>query len=282
LKIGYFPKNWKIAKIVPVTKPGKEGSSDPSKYCPISLLNIGGKVLEKLLINRIMHHVYKTNFLNDNQFGFTPQKSTTDAAMAVKQFIESELERGRVVNMASLDVKGAFDAAWWPAIVKGLRDVKCPQNLYQLIQDYFREKSGNINQQQHNGEEYNQKLSTRIMLRVRLLEYNSLLNLRYTNHTRTVAFSDDLLIMIKADSITEAENIANVELSKVSAWAKENKIRFNEQKSKVILMTRRKQKERKDIEVYLNNKPFLQVHCLKYLGILFDSKLTFREHKLHG
>ena len=52
-----------------------------------------------------MHHLYKTDFLNDNQFGFTPQKGTTDAAMALKQFIEPELERGRMVIMASLDVK---------------------------------------------------------------------------------------------------------------------------------------------------------------------------------
>jgi hypothetical protein len=101
-------------------------------------MNIGGKMLEKLLINRIMHHVYKTDFLNDNQFGFTPQKSTTDAAMAAKQFTEPELERGRLVIMASLT--GAFDAAWWPAVLKGIRDAKCPQNLYQLTQDYFRER----------------------------------------------------------------------------------------------------------------------------------------------
>jgi hypothetical protein len=87
-----------------------------------------------------MHHLYKTDFLNDNQLGFTPQKSTTDAAMSVKQFIEPELERGRVDIMAILDIKGAFDAAGCPAILKGLRDAKCPQNLYRLTQDYFREK----------------------------------------------------------------------------------------------------------------------------------------------
>jgi len=40
---------------------------------------------------------------------------------------------------------------------------------------------------------------------------------------KAVAFVDDLVIMIKADSIREAENIANVELSKISARAKENK-----------------------------------------------------------
>jgi hypothetical protein len=72
------------------------------------------------------------------------------------------------------------------------------------------------------------------------IQYNTLLNLRYTNHTKTVAFADDLVIMIKAESIREAENIANVELSKITAWGKEKKIRFNEQKSRVMLMTRQK------------------------------------------
>jgi len=34
--------------------------------------------------------------------------------------------------------------------------------------------------------------------------------------------------MTKAVSIGEADNVANVELSKITTWAKENKIRFNE------------------------------------------------------
>jgi hypothetical protein len=48
-----------------------------------------------------------------------------------------------------------------------------------------------------------------------------------------VAFADDLIIMIKAESIWEAENIANVELDKIAKWAKDNKMRFNFKKSKV-------------------------------------------------
>ena len=66
---------------------------DPSKYCLISLLNMGGKILEKLLINRINHYMYKKDLLKDRQFGFTPQKSTTDAAMEAKKFIEPVLEK---------------------------------------------------------------------------------------------------------------------------------------------------------------------------------------------
>jgi hypothetical protein len=51
LERGCFPENWKIGRVVPILKPGKEDGLDPSKYRIISLLNIGGKLLEELLIN---------------------------------------------------------------------------------------------------------------------------------------------------------------------------------------------------------------------------------------
>jgi len=47
---------------------------DPSKYRPISLINIGGKALEKNLINRINHDMYKNELLIERQCGFIPQR----------------------------------------------------------------------------------------------------------------------------------------------------------------------------------------------------------------
>lgn len=70
-------------------------------------------------------------------------------------------------------------------------------------------------------------------------------------------------------------------MNKITTWAKANKINFNEQKSKVMLLTRRKRKEEKEVNIYLNNKPIAQANTLKYLGIIFDNKLTFREHINH-
>ena len=84
--------------------------------------------------------------------------------------------------------------------------------------------------------------------------------------------------MVEAESIWEAENFSNIELNKIAEWATHNKIKFNERKSKVMLMTRRKRNERKEIAIYLNNRPIPQVRRLKYLGIIFDRKLTFKEH----
>jgi len=47
LRQGCFPKKWKRVKVTPITKPGKEDATDQSKFRPISLINVGGKVLDK-------------------------------------------------------------------------------------------------------------------------------------------------------------------------------------------------------------------------------------------
>ena len=70
----------------------------------------------------------------------------------------------------------------------------------------------------------------------------------------------------------------NLELRKISDWARNNKLNFNENKSKVMPLSRRKRKEVKEVEIYLNNKILEHVNKIKYLGIIFDSKTTFREH----
>ena len=72
-------------------------------------------------------------------------------------------------------------------------------------------------------------------------------------------FADDLLLLIRGKLVRELENIANTELKIISMWARENKVRFNDKKSKTMLMTRRIRKEREDLEVYLKKKPFRQV-----------------------
>jgi len=75
-------------------------------------------------------------------------------------------------------------------------------------------------------------------------QYNSLLNLEYGKRTNAIAFADYLIIAIRAETVREAENHANIEIRKMSNWAKGNKIIFNEQKSKFMMISRRKRKQR--------------------------------------
>jgi len=110
------------------------------------------------------------------------------------------------------------------------------------------------------------------------LQYNSLLKIKYMDRTKVVAYADDLIMATRGESIRAVENYTNVELSKIKGWAKNNKIKFNDTKSKVMLVSRSKRKENKNITVYLNNKPLEQVTQMKYLGIFLDHKFRFHEH----
>jgi hypothetical protein len=111
LKEGCFPQKWKHSVIIPIVKPGKEECNDVSKYRPISLINIGGKLLERLMIDRILFHIYSNDLFNNNQYGFTPQRGTIDAAMEVNNFTEEILRLKQCTIIFGLDVKGAFDSA---------------------------------------------------------------------------------------------------------------------------------------------------------------------------
>ena len=68
--------------------------------------------MDKVLISRINHHVFSQGFMNNNQYGFTPQKGTIDATMEVKDFVKEGLAAGEVIVLVTLYVIGAFDATW--------------------------------------------------------------------------------------------------------------------------------------------------------------------------
>ena len=147
------------------------------------------------MIDWILFHIYSNGFFNDNQYGFTsPQRGTVDAVMQVKKFIEERLRLKQCTVIVSLDVKGAFDAAWWPSILKQLRELKCPKNLYNLSASYFSNRKATLLINNYKTEKEVQRGCPQgsccgpgfwnIM-------YNSLLNLKFNSRTKVIAFADD-------------------------------------------------------------------------------------------
>jgi hypothetical protein len=43
-------------------------------------------------------------------------------------------------------------------------------------------------------------------------------------------------------------------MGKITSWATRNKLKYNEEKTKTMLISRRKRREEKEIHVYLNHK----------------------------
>ena len=197
--------------------------------------------MEKVLISRINHHANAHDFLNNHQFGFTPQKGTTDVVMEIKNYVMEGLAEGEVIALISLDVKGAFDAAFWPSILNGLRACGCPKNLYNLTKSYFSNRTAILSS---NSIQIEKEVSRGCPQGSCCgpgfwnIQYNSLLNLPFRENTKVVAFADDLILAIRAGSTRAVENYSNGELTKITAWSKRNNTIFNDEKSKVMLISR--------------------------------------------
>ena len=67
--------------------------------------------------------------------------------------------------------------------------------------------------------------------------YISLLNMDFTHRTSVTAFADDLLVLTRGKCALDAEKCANRDLKETEHLARENKVYFNENKSKVLLVT---------------------------------------------
>jgi len=121
-----------------------------------------------------------------------------DAAMAVKQYALSHMQQRNYIIMVSLDVQGAFDVAWWPSILCNLRALNCPRNLYNLARSYFSERVAILHTNTY-------KVKIKVMAGCPQgsscgpgfwnVLHNNLLNMKYSSHTKIIAFADDLAIL---------------------------------------------------------------------------------------
>ncbi|KAJ3631881.1 hypothetical protein MTP99_012986 [Tenebrio molitor] len=86
LRLCHFPSRWKKANVIFIPKPGKDPKF-PQNHRPISLLSSIGKVLEKVILTRLVRVTNEKQILPDEQFGFRPQHSTSDQILHVTEFI---------------------------------------------------------------------------------------------------------------------------------------------------------------------------------------------------
>jgi len=58
------------------------------------------------------------------------------------------------------------------------------------------------------------------------IQFSSILQLEFKKETKITAYADDLLILTKGKTQEEVENYANIELSKITRWARQNKMKL--------------------------------------------------------
>ena len=69
VRLGYFPKLWKSATVKVIPKPNKDAKY-AKNFRPISLLSCLGKVLERVIADRLSVHMENNNMFAKSQSGF--------------------------------------------------------------------------------------------------------------------------------------------------------------------------------------------------------------------
>ena len=108
---GDVPAAWKTALLLPLPKPGKPPTS-VSSYRPISLLSCVGKLLERLVANRLTFVLERNGALRPSQGGFRQKLSAVDQCARLEQSIRRALASRGVVVALFCDLSSAFDLVW--------------------------------------------------------------------------------------------------------------------------------------------------------------------------
>ena len=100
--VSKLPSQWKDADVVPVFKKGDRSS--PSNYRPISLLCIVGKVMERIVSDKLRSFLFINNLISCRQFGFRPGHSSLDLLLTLHQRWNDALNNGYEIRAVSLDI----------------------------------------------------------------------------------------------------------------------------------------------------------------------------------
>ena len=90
-RTGIVPEVWKEATILPIHKKGKDKKKATS-YRPISLTSCVGKLMERLINNRLTWHLESKGHINPEQAAFRQNRSTKDQVTYSTQAIEDAFQ----------------------------------------------------------------------------------------------------------------------------------------------------------------------------------------------
>ena len=91
-----LPSIWKRSVIIPILKQGKPRSGVGS-YRPIALTSQVGKIMENIILKRLLHYCGKKYIIPVNQAGFRKGRCTTDHLVKLTSHIKNSFHGEKVL-----------------------------------------------------------------------------------------------------------------------------------------------------------------------------------------
>ena len=96
------------------------------------------------------------------------------------------------------------------------------------------------------------------------------------NNTFSLLFADDLATSIQYKFKSDAQREMQLHLNNLEKWSNKMRLQFAPHKCNIIVFSEKSSTDQFNLNLY--SKPLPQVKSCKFLGIIFDEKLNFKEH----
>lgn len=272
-----FPNELKNAIVIPIHKNGSK--DEPGNYRPITLLNLLGKIYEKVIKKRLVSFVTSTGGFDKQQFGFQEKSNTEAAIINTLETITENLDKGHYVCAIFVDLKKAFDTVNHKLLLKFLEEIGIRGKANKILESYLTNRTVNTK----NGN----KISSARTVTTGVPQGSVLGPILYLIYIQNIqqaeleakytVFADDTILLYNGRTKQELESTINRDLVKFQDWLCGNRLTINTTKTEYIIF---KQKNKQEIElnIRLHNAILKRAQKAKYLGTIIDEKLTWTEH----
>ena len=278
---GYYPMAWKTAVVVPIRKPNKD-ASDPKNYRPISLLSAISKIAEKVILSRLNEIIKNKNLIIEEQFGFREGHGSDMQVARIANAITKNYSKGNVTSMALLDIEKAFDTVWTDGIIYKLIKSGIPKAFCRLLANYLKNRKFVV--------KIEEKLSTTRQIGAGVPQGSvlgpTLFNL-YINDipkfakTSLAIYADDTAVYGHSYYAQVATKQIQIHLNMILAYAKQWKIKINNNKTEHILFTKKFTNTKIFTPLNVNGMCIPVAGKVKYLGVFLDKGMSFVPHINH-
>ena len=232
------------------------------------------------MYKRLIDYINKYGILTDRQYGFRSKSSTNHAIIELVDKITKAIEKNEFTVGIFLDLSKAFDTVNHTILLKKLYFYGIRGKCHAWIKDYLSNRKQMVKY-------YNIRSTEKIITcgvpqgsilgpLLFLIYINDLNN--STSNLSTILFADDTNLFCSGKDLEELEVLINEELAHVQEWLTLNKLTLNVKKSNFIIFRSHKRKLKHHLSLKLNNELLQCVEHTKFLGIIIDQHLTWKNH----